>query len=193
MTLRYDRCNDGLGADGGNDTIPTSSSVERESTEMRDARRRLNLIRLNDEGGAVNVTVDGIVRQSLPLSATDKGDLLRLSHPRAVDAHPFILLPLPLPPLPLPLTLTYFHRHRQAATAAAAKLPPRLRRRQAATAPATGVTLLHCRHWCRHRCRASYAATKLPPPGGPEFVKVRGRGVAFCQGLVPMYLRSVPP
>ncbi len=147
MTLRYDGCDDGLGADGGNDTIPASSSVKRKSTEMRDARPRLNSIRLDDKGGAVDITVNGVVHQSLPSSTMDKGDPLRRSHPRTVDAHPFILLPPPLPP-PLPLTSPYFHRHRQAATVAATKLPPRLRRRQAATAPATGVTLLHCRHRC---------------------------------------------
>ncbi len=98
MTLHYNRCNDGLVADGGDDTVPTSSSVERELTEMRDARQRLNSIRLNKEGGAVNVTVDSVVCQSLPSSATDKGDLLRCSHPCTVDALPFILPPLPLPP-----------------------------------------------------------------------------------------------
>ncbi len=98
MTLRYDGCDNGLGADRGNDTIPMSSSVERELMEMHNARRRLNSICLDNKGSAVDVTVDGVVRQSLPLSALDKGDPLRRSHPRAVDAHPFILPPPPLPP-----------------------------------------------------------------------------------------------
>jgi hypothetical protein len=98
--LRYDGCNNGLGADGGNDTIPTSSSIERKLTEMHDACQRLNSICLDNKGGAVDVTVDGVVRQSLPSSASDKGDPLRHSRPRAVDVHPFILLPLPLPPPP---------------------------------------------------------------------------------------------
>jgi hypothetical protein len=61
LTLRYDGCNDGLGADGGNDTIPTSSSVKRKSTEMRNARQRLNSIRLDDKGGAVDITVNSVV------------------------------------------------------------------------------------------------------------------------------------
>ncbi len=100
MTLRYDGCNDRLGTDGGDDTVPTSSSVKRELMEMGDARRWLNLIRLDNKGGAVDITVDGIVHQSLPLSASDKGDPLRRSHPRAVDAHPFIMPPPPLPPPP---------------------------------------------------------------------------------------------
>jgi hypothetical protein len=98
--LRYDGCDNRLGVDGGDDTISTSSSVEREWTETRVARQWLNSICLNDKGGAVDVTVNGIVRQSLPSSASDKGDPLRCSHPRAVDAHPFILPPPPLPPPP---------------------------------------------------------------------------------------------
>jgi hypothetical protein len=40
--LYYDGCDDGLGADGGDDSVPTSSSVERELTKTRDACRRLN-------------------------------------------------------------------------------------------------------------------------------------------------------
>jgi hypothetical protein len=100
LTLRYNGCDNGLGADGGDETIPTSSSVERESMEMRNACQWLNLIRLDNKGNAVNITVEGVVRQSLPSSASDKGDLLRRSHPRAVDAHPFILPPPPLPPPP---------------------------------------------------------------------------------------------
>ncbi len=100
MTLHYDGCDNGLGADEGDDTVPTSSSVKRKLTEMCNACQWLNSIRLNDKGGAVDVTVDGIICQSLPSSASDKGDPLRLSHPRAVDAHPFILPPPPLPPPP---------------------------------------------------------------------------------------------
>ncbi len=98
MTLRHNGCDDGLGADGGEDTVSTSSSVKRKLTKTRGACRWLNSIRLDDKGGAVDVTVDGVVRQSLPSSASDKGDLLRSFHPRTVDAHPFILSPPPLPP-----------------------------------------------------------------------------------------------